>query len=180
MHNYLLSQIFVVISMICMGSTFICKEKRNILLLCVIYGVFYGAHYFLLNAMTGFFMNFVAIMRNIWFFINARRGVKNSKIVLAILIVFSLGMGFLSFQDWFSFLSIIASILSTYSVWQDKVKLYRILAVPVSLCFIIYGFHIKSLFSIVSEFLLLGIEIIGLFDFYIKYRKNLKLEENNI
>ncbi len=178
MSKYIVSQLFVVIATLCIGSTYVCKNKKTIMFLCIIYGIFYGTHYLLLGATTGFMMNLVSITRNIWFYINAKRKKKNSKFVLIALIALGLVSGIMSYQDGFSIVSISASIMSTYSVWQDDVKTYRFLALPVSACFIIYGLHINSLFSIVTEILLLIIEIIGVIDLFVKGKKKLELEEN--
>ena len=178
MNSYVISQFLVIVSMICMGSTYISKNKKNILCLCIIYGIFYGIHYLLLGAITGFFMNGVSIIRNIWFYRNAKRNKKNSKIVFVILVLLGIGIGIFSYQDVFSIVSISASILSTYSVWQDRVKIYRILAILVSIGFIIYGIHIHSLFSILSELILLLVEIIGVIDYFVKTKKGYQLEES--
>ena len=67
MSKYIVSQLFVVIATLCIGSTYVCKNKKTIMFLCIIYGIFYGTHYLLLGATTGFMMNLVSITRNIWF-----------------------------------------------------------------------------------------------------------------
>ena len=79
--------------------------------------------------------------------------------------------GILTYSDPFSLISITASIISTYSVWQKKTNVYRTLAIPVSLCYIIYGIHIKSAFSVITEIILLVIEIIGVVDYFISKNK---------
>ena len=178
MSNYTISQILVVISMICIGSTYICKNKKTIMILCIIYGIFYGSHYLLLGATTGFVMNLVSITRNVWFYINAKKEKKNSKVLLGILVMIGIASGLLSYQDPFSIISMTGSTLSTYSIWQDNIKVYRILALPVSLCFILYAFHIHSLFSIISEFILLTVEIVGIIEYYLKNKKQYELNES--
>ena len=178
MSTYTLSQILVIIALICIGSTYICKKKKTIMILCIIYGIFYGSHYLLLGATTGFVMNLVSITRNIWFYRNSKKNKKNSKTLLGILIIIGITSGLLSYQDPFSIISMTGSTLSTYSVWQDNIKVYRLLAIPVSLCFILYAFHIHSLFSIISEFILLTVEIVGIIEYYLKNKKNYQLNES--
>ena len=177
--TYIISQIFVVIATICLGISYVTKDKKTIMLLCVVYGIFYGTHYLLLGATTGFIMTLVSISRNIWFYINAKNNKKNSRLVLIILVIIAVVTGLLSYQDIFSITSIMANILSTYSIWQDNVKLYRYLAVPVSFAFIAYAVHIRSTFSIITELVLLLIEIIGILDIIIKTKKITSRQNHN-
>ena len=76
--NYVLSQICVIIAVILLGTTYLIKDKKIILFLSILFACFYGIQYLLLNAITGFLMNLVSIVRNIWFYINAKK--KNGKI----------------------------------------------------------------------------------------------------
>ena len=71
-----------------------------------------------------------------------------------------------------------ANMLSTYSIWQDDVKTYRILAIPVSICFLIYAIRINSVIAAIIETILLVTEIISV----IIYNKKIvgsELYENN-
>lgn len=169
--TYIISQIFVIIATIFLSITYVCKDKKRIMFLCVLYGIFYGTHYILLGATTGFIMTLISITRNIWFYINAKNNKKNSRLVLIILVLIAVISGTLSYQDIFSISSILANILSTYSIWQDNVKIYRYLAIPVSFSFIAYAIHINSTFSIITEIVLLIIEIIGIIDLFIKRKQ---------
>ena len=67
--------------------------------------------------------------------------------------------------------SLTASLLSTYSIWQDNVKIYKFLAIPVSVCFIIYAFHIGSVVAIITEVVLLITEIVALIKVYLENKK---------
>lgn len=165
---YLLSQICVIISVIILGTTYFLKDKVTILILCLIYCVFYGIHYLLLGAITGSLMNIISFLRNLWFFRNSKRNKKNSKLVLYILFFISSVFCIISYSDVFSLVSLIASLLSTYSIWQDNVKIYKFLAVPVSICFIIYAIHIGSVVAIITEVVLLIMEIVALIKVYIE------------
>lgn len=159
--NYLLSQICVILAVIVLGTTYLIKDKRIILLMSILTALLYGTQYLLLGAMSGVFMNIVSIVRNIWFYINAKNKKKNSIIVLIVLYVIAIVLGVLSFKSIFSIFPIIATTLYTYSIWQDDIKLYRWLAIPISLSWITYNIHSNTLFGIITECILLIIEIIG-------------------
>lgn len=159
--TYILSQVCVIFAVILLGSTYLIKDKRVILLLSIMFCTFYGLQYLLLNAMTGLLMNAVSIIRNIWFYINAKKKKKNSIIVLIVLFVITIILGLISFKNIFSIVPIIATLLYTYSVWQDDIKVYRWLAIPYSLSWIVYNVSANSIFGIITECILLVIEIIG-------------------
>lgn len=177
MKIYLFSQLLVVIATIFIGSTYLVKDKKKIMFLCIIYCFLYGYHYLILKALTGFAMTLISAIRNIVFYKNAKKNKNNSIITLVIFTLSAVLLGIFTFQDNFSILSIIASIISTYSIWQKDNKKYRMLAIPVSICFIIYAIHINSLLSIITETLLLGIEIVGVIDYIIRNRKDILILE---
>lgn len=170
--SYLLSQIFVILAIIILAITYFLKDKTKILILCLIYCIFYGVHYLLLGAITGAMMNLVSLIRNYWFFRNSKNNKKNSKLVLIILLLISIIFGIITYKDMFSIISIIASLISTYSIWQDDVKLYKILAIPVSICFTVYAIHINSLVAIITELFLLITEVIAIIKLYFNKLKN--------
>ena len=75
--NYIISQIFVVMAMLCLGINYLIKDKKVIMLLCVTSSCLYGTQYLLLGAISGMFMNIVGVIRDIWFYINAKKKKKN-------------------------------------------------------------------------------------------------------
>jgi len=163
MDKYLISQILVIIATIVIAVTYIVKSRKQILSCFIIYNIFYGIHYLLLNAYTGFLMNLVSIGRNVFFYYNNSKDKENSKLILIILYIIIVTFGIFSYQDIYSLVSMSASLLSTYSVWQKNVKKYRFIAVFVSIEFIIYGLHIHSPFAVITEVFLLLVELIGIF-----------------
>jgi hypothetical protein len=61
MNKYLFSQIAVIIATVFLGLTYFSKDRKKILILFILYSAFYGVHYILLEAITGFFMNMISI-----------------------------------------------------------------------------------------------------------------------
>ena len=162
MNYYLLSQIIVIVATIFIAFTYFIKNRKKILILFILYSIFYGIHFLLLNATTGFLMNLVSIIRNIIFYKQEINNKQNSKIFLVVLFSIIILFTLCSYKDYYSLISMSASLISTYSIWQKNPIIYRILAVIVSICFIIYAIHINSVFAIITEVFLLTTEIIGL------------------
>jgi hypothetical protein len=59
-------------------------------------------------------------------------------------------------------MSVFATMLYTYSVWQKKISIYKILGIPVGIIWIIYNIYIVSIFGIILEVVLLISAIIGI------------------
>ena len=159
--NYILSQVCVILAVGFLGTTYLIKDKKIILFLSILTALLYGIQYLLLGAMAGFYMDLVSIVRSMWFYINAKNKKKNSIFVLIGLYIIAIVFGVLSFKDIFSIFPMIATMLYTYSIWQDDVKVYRLLAIPVSISWITYNVYSKTLFGIITESVLLIIEIVG-------------------
>ena len=178
MNSYVLSQILVIISTLFIGASYLAKRKKHVMLLCVVYCIFYSSHYMLLGAYTGMVLTLISALRNIYFFFYEKNNKKNNLFSLILFILIALISGIICYQDYFSFVSIGANIISTYSIWQHNIKKYRILAIPVSIGFIVYAIHINSIFSLIMELFLLGIEIIGVFSIQYSYNKSIVGNDN--
>lgn len=176
---FVLSQILAVFAIISIGCTYFVNDKVKVLIFCLLYCIFYGTHYLLLGAITGFLVTLVSLIRNIIFYINSKKNKQNSKVLLIILIIFALISGLFSYKNIFSLLPIIASIISTYSVWQDDVKKYKYLALPVGVCYLVYAISINSYASIITETILLITVIVGIKNMYrSKTSINIDFKEN--
>ena len=120
-------------------------------------------------------MTGVSFLRNLVFYINSKNNRSNNIFILIILIEISIISGISGYQDVYSIVSICASLMSTYSIWQDNVKVYRILSLPISLCFVVYALHFNSVMAIVSEGIIIVMEVIGIIELY----KNKKMVLTN-
>ncbi len=89
--TYILSQIFIIISYILLLFTYQSKSRKNILIFNFVSLIATGLSYAFLSAYSGLTMVFVAIIRNIIFYIDEKKNGKSIKnntkdyIILAIL-----------------------------------------------------------------------------------------------
>ena len=58
-------------------------------------------------------------------------------------------------------MSVVATMLYTYSVWQKKTNVYKILGIIIEIVWIIYNIYISSIMGIVLHVLLSMSAIIG-------------------
>lgn len=160
--SYIVSQVFVLFAIMSMGFSYLTKDKKKIMILVTFTSIFYGCEYLLLGAFTGVAVNIISIIRNIWFYINAKNGKKNSVWVLVILSLALVILGVFTYENIFSVIPTIATIMFTYSVWQNNNKIYRYMAVPMSIMWIVYNIICNSILGVIAESIMIIFEIIGI------------------
>lgn len=171
--SYVLSQVFIILNYIFLIITYQLKDRKKILLFNIASLSSAGLSYVFLSAYTGLAMVFVSIIRNIVLIINEKKnGISKSVTVNEILILFviysiTIVLSVITFNGYLSLMSVAATMLYTYSVWQKNTKVYKWLGVPVSLCWIAYNIYISSLFGIILETVLMTSAIVG----YLQERK---------
>ena len=165
--NYILSQIFIIISYALVAMTYVSKSRKAILAYNLIGLIASGLSYTFLSAWTGLAMAGVAMLRNIIFLIQNKKD-KSEKItwvdwlILGFLIAVSAVSAVFTYDGFLSLLSVFATMGYTLSVWQKNTKVYKFMGIPVSILWIAYQAFIRSLFGIILESALFVVEIIGI------------------
>ena len=172
--SYIISQILTIIMYILLAITYQLKNRKLILILSISSQVLQGIAYLLLNAYTALAMCIVAVIRDTYSIIDENKnGIKDKKtkkdivffIILNLLIIIST---ILTWDGGYSLLSSIATIIFTYSIWQNNVKIYKVLGIPVGVLWIVYNFVYKSIFGVILEIFLLIASIRGVVMMHIK------------
>lgn len=177
---YIISQVFTIIMYILLAITYYVKDRKTVLVINFLALIANGIAYIFLNAYTGLAMCGVALVRNIIFIIDERKNGKRDKIdkkdifILIILYIISIVSAIFTYDGFFSLLSVFATMLYTYSVWQKKTNIYKLLGIPIGILWISYNIYVKSAFGIVLEAILFICSITG----YILEKKRMKVEEN--
>lgn len=166
--TYVLSQIFVIINSALLMSTYQLKSRKSILIVSFMALLANGVVYTLLSAWSGLAMVFVAMTRNIIFMLDERKNGKSDKTtkkdiaILTILYIISIISAIFTYEGILSMMSVLATMLYTYSVWQKKTNVYKVLGIIIEIIWIIYNIYIFSILGIVLDVLLLTSAIIGL------------------
>ena len=166
--TYIASQVLTIAMYVTLAITYYLKDRRVILLVSFLGSVFLGSAFFLLGGYTGLAMSAIAIIRNIIFLVDEKKNGKSEKIdkkdivILVIIYLVTIGVTIPSYNGFLSLLSVFATSLYTFSVWQKKTITYKILGIPTGLLWIAYNIYIKSLFGIILETILLVFAVIGL------------------
>lgn len=180
---YILSQVFVCLTYLLMGTSYLSKNRTIILCLSLGALLTNGVHYILLGAWTGLGVVCIAILRNILFLIQSKikaldKTVIDDWIILTILMVVSGVVAYFTYDTFMSLFSVFASIIYMLSLWQKNVNAYRILGVVSSALNIIYMIYINSIFGIILESTVFVISVITSIKGIIKTQNSSKIPEN--
>jgi len=165
--TYILSQIFTIITYALLALTYYAKDRKKVLGLGFISLIANGLAYIFLNAWTGLAMCVIALVRNIIFLVDEKINGKREKInkidivILIILYVITIISTIFTYDGFLSLLSVFATMLYSYSVWQKKTNIYKLLGIPIGILWILYNIYVMSLFGIILEGLLLICSITG-------------------
>ena len=175
---YILSQVFTIITYALLALTYYAKDRKKVLTLSFLSLIANGIAYIFLSAWTGFAMCIVALIRNIIFLIDEKKNGKREEInktdiiILIVLYTTSIIFAIFTYDGFLSLLSVFATCLYTFSVWQKKTNIYKLLGIPIGVLWILYNIYIKSIFGIILETILLICSITG-------YLLEIKKENNN-
>lgn len=159
--TYIISQIFTIIMYVLLAGTYYMKNRKMVLILNFLSLIANAIAYILLGAYTGLAMCIVALIRNIIFIVdenrNGKRDTINKKdiIILVVLYAISIVSAIFTYDGIFSLLSVLATMLYTFSVWQKKTNVYKFLGIPIGILWILYNTYIMSIFGIILESILL-------------------------
>lgn len=177
MNTYIISQIFVIISYFLLAITYAVKNRKQILIYNFGSLIATAVGYALLSAWTGMAMVGVAVIRNIIFLIQNKQG-KSEQItrvdvfILLGLITITAILTAFTYDGLLSLLSVFATLLYTFSVWQKNTTTYKWLGIAVSVLWICYNIYVKSLFGIILESALLLCVIVGIIMTVVKNKKS--------
>lgn len=159
--TYIMSQIFTIIMYGLLGLSYYAKDRKKVLIIGFLSLIANIIAYVLLSAWTGLAMCIVALIRNILFLIDEKKNgerkniEKKDIIILIILYIISIISAIFTYDGFFSLLSVLATMLYTYSVWQKKTNIYKLLGIPIGILWIAYNFYVMSLFGVILETILL-------------------------
>lgn len=164
---YILSQIFTILMYALLAWTYFLKNKRKIVIVSALSLVANIIAYILLGAWTGLAMCVVAMLRNLYILWEEKRygkretNTKRDYIFLTIVYLGIILATIPTYEGFLSLLSVFATSLYTYSIWQKSTKVYKFCGIPVGILWIAYNAYVKSIFGVILEGILLIASIAG-------------------
>ena len=165
--QYIISQIFTIISYTFLATTYYAKNRKNILMLNNLTQITFIIAYIFLEAWSGLVMAVVALLRNVIFLIDEnksgkRENVNKTDIIVLVSIYFiSIISSIFTYDGVLSLLPVLATMLYTYAVCQKNVKTYKLLGIIIETLWTFYNIYIKSLFGIILQVIMLASCVIG-------------------
>ena len=165
--TYIFSQVFTTITYALLAATYFAKNKRSIILLSGASLITNALAYILLGAWTGLAMCAIAMLRNLYILWDEKKHGKSKKITkkdVVFLIIIYIAMVLVTiptYDGFLSLLSVFATALYTFSIWQKSTRVYKFCGMPVGVLWIFYNGYVKSIFGVILESALLVASTIG-------------------
>ena len=142
------------------------NEKQSLLKYQIGSSIFFAAQYLCLQAYSGCLINIACIIRNILFrkYTGKRIPIYYLLFIICIMIVLSL----FSYVGPISLLPCIACILYSCSLWQDNLRVTRIVEVISCSLYIIYNIKVLAYVGLISTIIELISALIAIYRFDIK------------
>lgn len=162
---FIVAQILGTIALIILIMSFQKNNKKILLKYQIFSSLFFSLQYLCLNAITGCLMNGMTIIRNLIFY---KYNKKVPVIYLIIVISAMILLSIISFNGLISLLPLLAVILYSIAIWQDNLKLTRIIEVISCSLFIIYNIKVLAIVGLISTIIELISAIVAIYRFDIK------------
>ncbi len=149
------------------------KSKIKVLIFKIISNSLYTLQYLLLGAMSAAGTNLINVLQAIIFYKYAK---ENKKVPVLCGIIFSLIiilLGVFSYTNITSIIPIVLALITTYGIWQDNLKIYRITCAFTIFCWIFYNLYISAYVSAIGNIFQCASAIIAI------YKLNIKTVEKN-
>lgn len=144
-------QLIGILAFLILVLSFYKKNPKTILTYQIASNFAYTVHYFLLGALSGAFISFVGIFRNIAF-INIK---KRKELLTIIVIIIYVVITLVFYEGIYSFLPLIANSSYLISMTHNKKKSLLIGALISSTCWMIYGVYVVSYACMITEFIMI-------------------------
>ncbi len=141
---FILAQVCGVIALILTVISVQFKTKEKIVMCFIWANTVVAIQYFLLGAITGAIVSIINAIRCIVFYIYKKKDMKPSITVLLIFEIIAVISGIISWQNMWSLIPIIVTVIYTYGLWQDDIKIVRITTAIAGFGWAIYNIVVKA------------------------------------
>lgn len=160
---FILAQICGVITLILTVISVQFKTKEKIVMCFIWANLVVAIQYFLLGAITGAIISIINAIRCIVFYFYKKKDRKPSIIVLIIFEIVAVISGIISWQNMWSLIPIIVTIIYTYGLWQDDITIVRITTGIAGFGWTIYNIVVRAYIGALQEIAQLISSIISLY-----------------
>jgi hypothetical protein len=179
--EYIISQIFVIVTYILLAATYFVKNRKLLLCLSMMAIITNATSYFFLSAWSGLWVTILALVRNVIFLIQNKTDEDKIDwvdwLIISIIVSALIVISVFTYNGLLSLFSVFGSLTYTIAVWQRNEKVYKILGIVSSVCTLIYYAFIRSLFGFLLEGAMLVTIVVGTI-MYFRKEKSQKTNQN--
>lgn len=176
---YIISQVVTIIYYGILSLSYLLKDRTKILTANFVAHIGQTTAMAMLNGYTGAAMSVIMLFRDVTLLIQETRKSKGKEInkkvdvmILIITFILIVTLTIFTYNGPLSLLSVIATLITTFSLWQKDVKMYKILGLIAGILWLAYNIFIMSIMGIILELILVICSLVG----YIKDIKKEKIK----
>ena len=143
------------------------KKKLNLILLQLSSYILYAIHFAFLNALSGTSCNIAGIVV-LFLLLFKEKSNKKCYWLLPLIVLLYIPIGIYSYERWHSILPITASVIPLITNWQTNTNIIKIGGLIAAFIWLIYGFYVNSVSTIITNIIFIIVTIASLFA---KYKK---------
>lgn len=151
-------------------TIFFRKQRKDMIALKLISDVLWVTHHILIGSFPAAATTFIAVGREIVFYVTAKKGKMNNAYPVIFSMLFALSAA-VTWKDAFSLLPAMNSISSTAAFWNKNTQVIRAMSFVASVFMLIYAFHYASYATIFNEVI---VELTIILTFIITHVRNSK------
>ena len=168
------AQIVGLVGIVCSLLSFQQKERNRVMLFQMTASALFCIQLFMVGAITGGCVDSISFVRTAIFSQNDKKW-ASSPIWLGVFVVAMIVTGIFTWEDAWSILPIIGSVLSTIALWMKKSSHIRIISLFVGPCWLIYNLIHGAYTGALNEVLAMTSIVIGI----VRYDLGKKSKENS-
>ncbi|MDO5556739.1 MAG: YgjV family protein [Clostridia bacterium] len=127
------------------------KQKNNILIMQSVAMLFYATQYFLLGAISTGILNVYAVVRVLIFYDNEKKNKENTKSLLIVLSLITILLTVIFYENVFSLIPMVISLIYNYAAWQKNNKILRVLFIVAAFMWIIFNTYIGAYVALIGN-----------------------------
>ena len=158
-----IAEVIGIIGIICSILSFQCSQRKNVMLFQVLASLMFCTQLFLVGAVTGACLDSINFFRSLFFSIDKKW--------LALFILLLLAAGIATWQNAYSILPMIGSLLSTVALWMKTSKKIRLISFFSGPCWLIYNVVNGAYSAAVNELIAMTSIVIGILRHDIKKKQ---------
>lgn len=178
---YIISQVITILYYAILSSSYLLKNRTKILTANFVAHIGQTTAMAMLNGYTGAAMSVIMMVRDLILLIQEIKKSKGKEInkkidfiILTITVILIVALTIFTYNGPLSLLSVIATLVTTFALWQKDVKTYKILGLIAGILWLAYNIVIMSIMGMILELILVICSIVG----YIKDIKKEKMKIN--